>query len=649
MNTATLRAASPDRSSREWRNAGAFAALNSQGEIRAWGSPASGGQLTDEADQLSGVRQIYSTSSAFAALTDTGAVVAWGSNGGDTSGVADRLQGGIRSISSTTEAFAALDVNGGVTTWGTARFGGDTRDLSDVLASDVVEIFSTDHAFAALKKNRSVIGWGDEYSGGFRGKSGIDVATDVRTIRTTTGAFAALREDDTVVTWGYWNHGGQPDGQAAMALASGQVKDVFSNDFTFAALLKDGTVVSWGGRESGGDTSQVVDQLVDVERIVGNRNAFTAITSAGKAISWGISGNNYTDVADKLASGVVDVIASDQAFAAIKNDGSVVTWGSVNYGANSSAVSSELASGVVDITASKASFAALKSNGSVVTWGGDQAGDSSAVQAQLQTGVDKIYANDGAFAALKTDGTIVTWGNEELGGSSRFVTGGALIGIVNLADVFTNQLIGNKFTETIEDPIVIKDPLTDPKPINDDPEKDPEANDDDPKKDIKVIGFPLQSKVIEKVKIPQSDALTSEKKKGELITGSKRQDLFLNGVGNNRYKGRRGADTFWFDRDEKFGKRHAERLLDYKPSKDMIIFGGNRFKGLGREPEFLSVKRKADFNAAMETDTEFIYWSGKGGLYFNANGDDRGAGDGGLFALLIGKPALTVGSIGITD
>ena len=67
------------------------------------------------------------------------------------------------------------------------------------------------------------------------------------------------------------------------------------------------------------------------------------------------------------------------------------------------------------------------------------------------------------------------------------------------------------------------------------------------------------------------------------------------------------------------------------------------------KPEFLSVKRKADFNAAMETESEFVYWSAKGGLYFNANGDDRGAGDGGLFALLSGKPALTVESIGFTE
>ena len=613
MTKSILRAASPDRSSREWRNASAFAALTDQGEIRAWGSPASGGLLSAEADELTGVRQIYSTVSAFAALTDTGAVVAWGGNGGDASAVADQLQGGIRSLASTSEAFAALDVNGGVTTWGTARLGGDTRDLSDVLASDVVEIFSTDGAFAALKKNGSVIVWGDEFSGGFRGKSGIDVATDVRTIRTTAGGFAALREDDTVVTWGYWNNGGQPEGQAALALASGQVQDVFSNEFTFAAVLKDGSVVTWGGRESGGDTSQVVDQLVNVERIVGNRNAFTAITSGGQAISWGILGNNYIDVATQLGSGVVDVIPSDQAFAAIKSDGSVVTWGSDLYGANSSDVSAQLASGVVDITASKHSFAALKSNGSVVVWGGDQAGDSSAVQGQLQSGVEKIYANDGAFAALKTDGSIVAWGNDERGGNTRFTTGGTLSGIVNLAEVFTDELIGQSFA-------------------------DPDPDDD----------F-LEGQLIRRVEISPADTITSEKKKGELPSGTKKQDLFLNGVGNNRFRGRKGSDIFWFDRDEKFGKRHAERILDYKPSKDVIIFGGNRFAGMSDNPEFLSVKRKADFNAAMKTESEFVYWSAKGGLYFNANGADQGAGNGGLFALLSGKPALTVESIGYTE
>ena len=274
-----------------------------------------------------------------------------------------------------------------------------------------------------------------------------------------------------------------------------------------------------------------------------------------------------------------------------------------------------MASGVVYITASKHSFAALKSNGSVVVWGGDQdqAADSSAVQGQLQSGVEKIYANDNAFAALKSDGSIVAWGNDELGGSTRFATGGTLSGIVNLAEVFTDELIGQSFA--------VPDPVDD---------------------------F-LEGQLIQRVEISPADTITSEKKKGELLSGTKKQDLFLNGVGNNRFRGRKGSDIFWFDRDEKFGKRHAERILDYKPSKDVIIFGGNRFAGMSDNPEFLSVKRKADFNAAMKTESEFVYWSAKGGLYFNANGDDRGAGDGGLFALLSGKPALTVESIGFTE
>ena len=145
MASGRLPAASPNRSSSEWRNARAFAALTSTGEIRAWGAPSSGGLLSSEAAALSGVRQVYSTETAFAALTSEGEVVAWGGNGGDTSGVQDRLQSGIRSIASTTEAFAALDVNGAVTTWGTLRFGGDTRDLSDVLNEGVVEILSLIH------------------------------------------------------------------------------------------------------------------------------------------------------------------------------------------------------------------------------------------------------------------------------------------------------------------------------------------------------------------------------------------------------------------------------------------------------------------------------------------------------------------------
>ena len=602
--------AAPDRSIREWRNAGAFAALTRKGDIRAWGSPAHGGMLSPEAAAIKDVRQIYSTVSAFAALNEKGEVVAWGSNGGDASAVADQLKGGIRSIASTTEAFAALNVDGGVVTWGTPRFGGDTRDLSEVLSSDVVEIFSTDHAFAALKKDGSVVGWGDEFSGGFRGKSGIDVATDVRTIRTTSGAFAALREDNTVQTWGYWNHGGVPEGQVAIALASGQVKEIYSNEFAFAALLKDRTVVSWGSESSGGDSSGIQDRLLDVDRIVGNRNAFAAITRQGGVIGWGISGENYVDVADELQFNVVDVVASDQAFAARTREGSVVTWGSDYYGADRSNVSGELSGGVVDIVASKSAFAALKRDGSVVVWGDPEAGgDASSVQQDLRGGVEKLYANDSAFVALKSDGRVVAWGDDQAGGSTRFASGGALKGIVNLADVFTDEFIGNEFQDPVD----------------------------------------LGAQPIQRVEINPINPITSVRKRSDLLTGTSEQDLFINGIGRDRVRSQEGADVLWFDRPEKFGKKHAEKILDYQSSEDVIVLGGNRFAGMSDQPEFLSVRRKSDLKGALRTEVEFIYRADKGQLFFNANGADKGYGDGGLFALLRGKPEINVLSFGFTD
>ncbi len=452
-------AASPERSSTEWRNEQAFAALTEDGQLRAWGSPAAGGLLNEEAAALTGVRQIYSTSSAFAALTETGKVVSWGhsSKGGQNSFADEDLRVGIRNISSTKEAFAAIDLNGGVTTWGEARLGGDSRDVASELREGVVDVYSTDGSFAALKEDGRVIVWGDEFSGGKRGKSGIDIATNVKSIKATAGAFAAIRDDDTVVTWGYWNYGGVPEGQAIAALASGQVKDIYSNEFTFSALMKDGSVVCWGGQYSGGDIDPVEDELKNIDKIVGDRNAFAAISKTGKVVSWGLSGSNYDEVVDQLESGVIDIVASDQAFAAIKQDGSVVTWGSSQYGADSSEVADQLSRGVVDITATEAAFAARKKDGSVVTWGDPLTGaNSSEVSQQLSSGVKEVYANKYAFTALKEDGTVVSWGNPETGGDTKYASGGELQNIVSLADVFTDDFIGSGFKTIEETPLVLE-------------------------------------------------------------------------------------------------------------------------------------------------------------------------------------------------
>ena len=80
----------------------------------------------------------------------------------------------------------------------------------------------------------------------------------------------------------------------------------------------------------------------------------------------------------------------------------------------------------------------------------------------------------------------------------------------------------------------------------------------------------------------------------------------------------------------------------------MIILGSGRFSGMDDEPDFVSVVGKKEFKKALRTNIDFIYESKKGRLFFNSNGDEPGAGDGGMFARLIGKPALTSDSLGFT-
>ena len=96
-------------------------------------------------------------------------------------------------------------------------------------------------------------------------------------------------------------------------------------------------------------------------------------------------------------------------------------------------------------------------------------------------------------------------------------------------------------------------------------------------------------------------------------------------------------------------KKQAEKIVDFNQQEDVIILGGSQFVGMSYEPEFVSVERKSDSKTAAMTDVEFIYWSKKGRLYFNANGDEPGFGEGGLFARLRGAPDLSVLSVGFTE
>jgi hypothetical protein len=441
----SIPAASPGRTSGEYKNEYAFAAIKADGSVVTWGDASLGGDSSAVASQLrSGVNQIFSTREAFAALKADGSVVTWGNSysGGDSSAVESQLRSGVRQIFSTTNAFAALKADGSVVTWGDSYSGGDSSAVESQLRTGVRQIFSTREAFAALKADGSVVTWGNKYNGADSSAVASQLSSGVSKIYSTGFAFAALKTNGSVVTWGYEMYGG--DSSAAANRLSSGVSNIYSTRSAFAAVKTDGSVVTWGYEMHGGDSSTVASQLrSNVKQIYSTNTAFAALKADSSVVTWGayLYGGDSSSVTGNISSGVSQIFSSNGAFAALKTDGSVVNWGSGNTTGVGSSVSSKLSSGVKQIFSATAAFAALKTDGSVVTWGignTGYGGDSSAVASQLSSGVSKIYSTSSAFAALKTDGSVVTWGSGSARGSSA-VASNLRSDVVGFADPFTND------------------------------------------------------------------------------------------------------------------------------------------------------------------------------------------------------------------
>ncbi len=102
----------------------------------------------------------YPNHKAFAALQADGSITAWGdSRYGGTGAPTDS---GYTKIYSTDDSFAALKADGSIKAWGYSRYKGTVAPTD----SGYTEIYSNRHAFAALKADGSITAWGSSDAGG---------------------------------------------------------------------------------------------------------------------------------------------------------------------------------------------------------------------------------------------------------------------------------------------------------------------------------------------------------------------------------------------------------------------------------------------------------------------------------------------------
>ena len=120
-----------------------------------------------------------------------------------------------------------------------------------------------------------------------------------------------------------FSEAGLRDGDVVTAVV--QLGKLAATDNAFASHGSGGEVVTWGGRKNGADSSQVGEQLRNVQHIQTTRSAFAAILESGAVVTWSHpqSGGDSSQVQKELRN-VRHIQSTNSAFAAILESGAVV-------------------------------------------------------------------------------------------------------------------------------------------------------------------------------------------------------------------------------------------------------------------------------------------------------------------------------------
>ena len=131
-------------------------------------------------------------------------------------------------------------------------------------------------------------------------------------------------------------------------------------------------------------------------------------------------------------------------------------------------------------------------------------------------------------------------------------------------------------------------------------------------------------------------------KKKDKITGTSASEVLAGQEGKDVLKGGDEADGFFFNAPNGFGKKEVDKIKDFDAEEGDSVLVDKDVFGLGNKVKLKVVSGKKQSKKAAKSKKDFVYDDKKGLLYFNENGEEKGWGDGGLFAKLQGAPELDV-------
>ena len=108
------------------------------------------------------------------------------------------------------------------------------------------------------------------------------------------------------------------------------------------------------------------------------------------------------------------------------------------------------------------------------------------------------------------------------------------------------------------------------------------------------------------------------------------------------------ADIINLRSPQKFKRKFADTIIDFNPSKDTLEINPGSF-GIRGPAKFRAAKNMKRLRKLAKREFDFLYDQNSGGLYFNENGSDKGFGDGGIVAILMGSPDLNASNLNFNE
>lgn len=132
------------------------------------------------------------------------------------------------------------------------------------------------------------------------------------------------------------------------------------------------------------------------------------------------------------------------------------------------------------------------------------------------------------------------------------------------------------------------------------------------------------------------------------LTGNSANNILDGGNGGtDRLTGLAGADVFRFlSRPSSFSTTSADHITDFSSAQgDKIHITKSAFEITASTPTLSVVSNVTALDAALAGSALFVYNTSNGELHWNQNGTTRGAGSGGILAILDNKSSLTSGDL----